>query len=151
MDFYSIIIFILRQFLGIPLSWCVTVKIPNPPFPLPTDRTTPRPHKQNFKWHAHMHPPTHTKTMMIVSAKDDCNSAWVYDSTSFVRNILAKIVWKEGDGIGKSWQGMNKNPWAYHCSDRFSRMYLYQTAWQFGVVKNQWEFWQRSWSIEVVA
>ena len=51
--------------------------------------------------------------MKIVVLEDDHNSTWTSDSAAFLRNMLAKMVWKEGVGIGNSWHGMTTNLKAY--------------------------------------
>ena len=100
MDFYSIIISILRRFLVLYLSMCVAVEIPNPPLPPPNFPHQPKPPKAKYFTecvHAPTQSPTYPETMKIVSTKDDHNSAWASDQTTFGRKILVKIGCKEGE------------------------------------------------------
>ena len=105
MDFYSILVSVLRRFLGIFLSWCVAVETPKPPFTPPDCPPHPKPPKaklQTTRAHAPTQLPTHPKIMATEAVENDHNSAWTSDSTASGHNILAEMGWKEGAGLGKS-------------------------------------------------
>mgnify|MGYP001974794214 CR=1 FL=1 len=44
--------------------------------------------------------------MTIVATEDTRNSAWAENKAGFGHKMLAKMGWKEGQGLGKSDQGM---------------------------------------------
>ena len=46
--------------------------------------------------------------MVIVNTEDTRNSSWAKDTSGFGHRMLAKMGWKEGEGLGKDGQG-NKN------------------------------------------
>ena len=121
MDFKSILIYV--YFTPVPRSLSLSVccsrnaRPPLPPPDYPSHPTTPKVEHQKARAHATTQPHKHPKTMAIVSAEDDQNSAWAFDSTAFRRKILAKMGWKEEDGILKYRQDMKTNLRAYPSSN----------------------------------
>ena len=105
MDFYSIIISILRRFLGISLSWYVAVETTDPPITPNKRLPSPNPPKKKCRTvgvHAPIEPPTHPKNMIIVSAEDDCNSSKESESTTFRPKMMVNMGWKEGGCLSNS-------------------------------------------------
>ena len=131
MNFYSIIISIKHQFLGISLYWFVSIKTPNPTLPPHECPPHPNPQKTKFQMacaHEPTQPITHPKTTIIVATEDDRNSAWAYDPTTFGRKMLTNMGWKEGDGLKNYLQGMTNNLIAYYRSDNLGMGGYYRPA-----------------------